>query len=88
MMPKQYKDKRPRYYYLRLDNGLYNEISFIAQYLAAKGVKAKNGRPVSISSLINEAAMNIPVQYEDTLRHIYDLMQQNYRFDQIFSGKL
>lgn len=73
-------------FYLDTDN--YNRISLLALYLQNKGYKSKYNRPVTISSLINEAVSEYLEANKVTVDHIYDMIESKVPFPQIFSGEL
>ena len=86
-MPKKRNKKPKRRVSFEMDEELYVKIMSIAFYKGRKGEKSESGYPVSVTSLLNEAAMNIPAKYEDTLKHIDDLIEQGIPIPMVYSGK-
>ena len=87
-MSKYYHQHRTKIYTVCLEPDSYNKLSLLALYLSNKGHKSKFNRPVSISSLLNEALNEYLDRNKDTVDHIYDMIESKVPFQQIFSGKL
>lgn len=87
-MSKYYHKQRTKLYTVCLEPDSYNKLSLLALYLQNKGYKSKYNRPVSISSLLNEALNEYLDSNKDTVDHIYDMIERKVPFPQIFSGEL
>ena len=87
-MSNVFPQKTVQRYSVCLESDSYNKISLLALYLSNKGYKSKYNRPVTISSLINEAVSEYLEANKATVDHIYDMIERKVTFPQIFSGEL